>query len=136
MFVAVRIAGVDRRERRQERRLRAQGLALLLHTEMVGFRGSLESAAADDFRLRVIEPPPILLEYSDQLYLLGPAGGALLQMISTLNANDRFVADVTHFGTVDDPEALNGIRRSLRLALDCCNEAIAGLDQLIQARRT
>ena len=135
VFVALRIAGADRRERRQERRLRAQGLAVLLHTQLVGFQGTLERAIEGN-SYEQVQPPPKLVEYADQLYLLGTAGGALLQMISAVNAHNDFVTGASRFQRIIDHELKEGCRRSLVLALESCNEAIAGLDQLIRARRT
>jgi hypothetical protein len=133
ILATLRIAGADRRERQLERVLKAKALALLLQTQLVAFRGKLERAVEDPRNGGpVVAPPPILIERSDQLYLLGPAGGSLLQMISALNANADQVRASLEFGVGDAEGLLEGFRRSLALALECCDEALAGIDRIVR----
>jgi len=131
LFITLYIAGVDRRERARERRLRAQSLGLLLHTQLHAFRGAVERAIeAGAYSRAAIWPPAALVEHTDQLYLLGSAGGALLQMISTLNANETFVLEALQL-QASNTDVWPGIRFSLDAALTCCNEAIREIDRLL-----
>jgi hypothetical protein len=65
----------EKRDRESERRMRAQGLAFLLHTELLVFAGELDHQALYSYRLDPIKPPALVIGFADQLYLLGPAGG-------------------------------------------------------------
>jgi len=135
--VALWISRRDTRRRRQAERRRATGLAVLLHTEMVDFRHRLTSAMqATAFPDLKVSLPESLVQHSADLYLLGSAGGALLQMISTLRATNRQIDESQRkypTTTANIDRILRpGIVDSLRLARDACDEAIAALDKIIE----
>jgi hypothetical protein len=72
------IAGRDRRERMRSERLQAEGMALVLVTEMLAFRGTLERLIdAKILENCVVQAPTILYRFLDRLYMLGPAGWLL-----------------------------------------------------------
>jgi hypothetical protein len=128
------IADIDRRERWKERRLKAQALALLLHTQLVGFQGKIEVAISQgNYLLAGVQPPAALVARTDELYLLGKAGGLLLQMISTLNANEAFVLELQRL-QAQNGEVWGGVKQSLDGALACCTEAIVEISRLIAPR--
>jgi hypothetical protein len=137
--VAVWIARTDTRRAQAAERRRAQGLAILLHTEMVDFRYRIitvmEAASVNQMKLQL---PRSLVWRSADLHLLGSAGGHLLQMMSTLTANNRQIDEMERLAVVYDPPAYRDLRRgiiaNLQLTRDACDEAIAGLDRLIAAR--
>ena len=98
-----------------ERKLKAQGLALFLHTEMVDLSGRNQAAIASvDLKRAAVLPPPSLVEHAADLYLLSPAGGNLLQMASALNANARQVSELQEIGLVER-ELWSGIAANLGL---------------------
>jgi hypothetical protein len=59
---------------------RAQGLALVLVPVLRGFKPKIEVAIIRESKL---EPPDEVLHLLDQLYVLGVAGGFVLQMVAT-----------------------------------------------------
>lgn len=62
---------------------RAQGLALVLVPVLTGFRPKIE---ADLIRESQLEPPDEVLHLLDQLYVLGVAGGFVLQMVANASS--------------------------------------------------
>jgi hypothetical protein len=73
-------------ERATERRLRAQGLALLLLPDILVLKGEIE----DCIQNKTIYDIPVvvsdtLMDKTDQLYLMGETGGRLLQAIGMVN---------------------------------------------------
>ena len=126
----------DRRHTARERSLRAQGIALLLHTEMVEFGIRLRAVIdeRDVSSAARLEAPTTLLARVDELYLLGPSGGALLQMVSSLNATrpmslQAVEAMADHGLSIDDVWAKIG--SNLGIASADVREAIAGMDAII-----
>src|SRR3954464_3999210 len=65
---------------------RAQGLALLLIPVLIAFKPKLEVAIVRESKL---PPPDEVMHLLDQLYILGVAGGLILQMVGTLQAHER-----------------------------------------------
>jgi hypothetical protein len=65
---------------------RAQGLALVLIPVLTAFRPKIEAAIINESRPA---PPDEIMHLLDQLYILGVAGGSILQMVATLQANQR-----------------------------------------------
>jgi hypothetical protein len=117
-----------------ERRLQAQGLALLLHAELIAFEGQLAQSNVSLYRAE-ISPPELIIRFLDRLYLLGPAGGAILLMIGALEANKRtgmpsVIADVLDDDDGDERLKLRDER--IEIARKCCSEAVVELNKLIQ----
>jgi hypothetical protein len=78
---------LERRAAASERRARAIGLAILLHTDLVALQGAIDrTERAGALESEVLKVPASIVQYADQFYLLGTAGHALLQMISAINA--------------------------------------------------
>src|SRR5258708_15623239 len=65
---------------------RAQGLALVLIPALTAFRPKIEMAIIQGSKPA---PPDEIVHLLDQLYVLGLAGGLILQMVAVLQANQR-----------------------------------------------
>ena len=65
---------------------RAQGLALILIPVLTAFRPKIETAIIQESKPA---PPDEIVHLLDQLYVLGVAGGLILQMVAVLQANQR-----------------------------------------------
>jgi hypothetical protein len=131
--IAIWISRRDIRRVQQAERRRATGLAVLLHTEMVDLRHRITRAIASvTLTERRVTLPESLGQHSADLYLLGRAGGFLLQMISTLRAHNRQVDEMERLGEID-LELWNGLERNLEMIASACDEAIAGMDKIIEA---
>jgi hypothetical protein len=73
-------------ERATERRVRAEGLALLLFSDVLVLKGEIEDYIQNCTIYDVpVEAPATLVSKTDQLYLLGEWGGRLLQAIGMVN---------------------------------------------------
>lgn len=136
LLVTVLIAGADRRDRQLKERLEREGLALVLLTEMMAFRGvnerAIDSGSVDH---AIIETPQMLWRHVERLHILGTAGGALLQMLSGFNANDIIAKELLGFivdGEISNDEAWPSVKKSLTLSLGDCDEAIAGLKAIVK----
>jgi hypothetical protein len=131
LFITLYVADLDRRERAQERRLKARALATLLHSQLVAFQGELERAVKSQTYLgAAIRPPASLVERTDQLYLLGDAGNSLLQMIASLNANLVIISTLEREQVPSDPQFWKGIHTLLFAAQICCTGAVAEIDRI------
>jgi len=131
LFITLYIAGIDRRARSQQRRLRARGLATLLHTQLVGVLGQLDLAIKSrTYSEAAVQPPLALVASTDQLYLLGGAGTLLLQMVATLNANAAVIGDLEKMKAPFDAETWKSISTQLDAAQMCCTGAVAEINQI------
>ncbi len=136
ILATMHIAGADRRDRQRKERLEREGIALVLLTELIAFRGVLERA--EDSGLvtdAVIEITPMLSRYAERLHTLGEPGGALLQMLSGLSANKIVVADLLRnigAGKITNEEAWPHAARAVRLSVGACHQAIAGLKTIVK----
>src|SRR4051812_14450116 len=106
---------------------RAQGLALLLIPVLIAFKPKLEVAIVRESKL---PPPDEVMHLLDQLYILGVAGGLILQMVGTLQAHERA-----------EPAALenegarpSAAKQRLDTALRYCEDAISALMKLARVR--
>jgi hypothetical protein len=108
---------------------RAQALALLLIPVLIAFKPKLEVAIVRGSKL---PPPDEVMHLLDQLYILGVAGGLILQMVATLQADER-----------DEPAAIdnegarssyNRAKQRLNSALHYCEDAINALMTLARVR--
>jgi undecaprenyl pyrophosphate phosphatase UppP len=109
---------------------KAQGLALILVAVLVAFKPKIEAAIAQQSK---IEPPDEALRLLDQLYVLGVAGGLILQMIATLQAHDQAASPSDEAEDVRNSYASIG-RQRLDLALRYCEDAIDALTKLTRVR--
>lgn len=77
----------EARHQAQERKLRADAMALLLHPDILVLKGEIESAIDSGSILqKPVTVPSNLLTRADNLYLLGDAGALLLQAMGMTNA--------------------------------------------------
>ncbi len=114
-----------------DRLRRAQGLALVLVAVLVEFRLKIETAMVHQSKL---DPPDEVLHVLDQLYILGVAGGFILQMVASLQANNQLVPP-----PLDDAEDARSsyasiTRQRLTDALRYCDDAVGALTKLIRTR--
>jgi hypothetical protein len=112
-----------------ERRMKAQGLALLLQPELLAFKAQIERClpGTDD----PPNTPETITRFTDQLYLLGPPGGAILQMLGLLNAQRRLA--VLAFADKQEQKAARRLARERwHIALENCEQALAGLHVIIE----
>ena len=109
---------------------RAQGVALVLVPVLTAFRSKIEAALIRESKL---EPPDEVLHLLDQLYVLGVAGGFVLQMVAALQANQRAELPLD-----DDENARSSYnsmaRQRLGDALRYCDDAINALVKLTRVR--
>ena len=110
---------------------RAQGLALVLVPVLRGFKPKIEVAIIRESKL---EPPDEVLHLLDQLYVLGVAGGFVLQMVATLHAHQRAEEPRND----DDGSARSSYnsmaKPRLADALRYCEDAIDALVKLTRVR--
>ena len=89
-IVAVYIAATipvraEKARREDELRLRRQGLALLLISEVLSLKGEVETAIKSGNLYKTpIQTPESLRDRLDELYILGETGGRLLQTVGIL----------------------------------------------------
>ncbi|SHH06694.1 hypothetical protein [Bradyrhizobium erythrophlei] len=110
---------------------RAQGLALILVPVLREFKPKIEAAIIQESKL---EPPDEVLHLLDQLYVLGVAGGFVLQMVAILQAHQRALAPPNDENS-DARSSYNSMaRQRLGDALRYCSDAIDALLKLTRAR--
>jgi hypothetical protein len=113
-----------------DRTRRAQGLALVLVPLLISFKPKIEAAIIQESKL---EPPDEVLQRLDQLHVLGIAGGLILQMVATLQANQRAERSLNENET--DRSIYSSIaRQRLDGALSDCEDAIDALVKLTRMR--
>lgn len=132
-------------ERKTDRALQAQGIALLIRPSLVVLKGKLdrelrmvrEGAAPHEFR--AVKVPETITGQIDQLWMMGVAGGHTLQLVSTLDADDQNLAEFTHYmnGAEQAPITISKMLRAraktLDFALDDTNDALAQIETLLAA---
>lgn len=82
-----------------------------------------------------IQAPTILFARHDDLYLLGEAGGHILQMLSALNvSNDQLnrLKAVLYPNQNEHDAVLRGIRDNLQIAREGCRDSANGLAKIIR----
>jgi hypothetical protein len=132
--------------RERDRRLRAEGMALLLIPEIIVLKGEIETCIdSGSIYDALLEVPESLVSKTDQLYLLGPSGGRLLQAIGMVNGvaaqTRRFQAVATNNGVPIQSKAAAGAPiwqnnvDTLRLCLMNLNEAVEQIQKIIGAAR-
>ena len=109
---------------------KAQGLALILVAVLVAFKPKIEAAITQQSK---IEPPDEVLRLLDQLYILGVAGGLILQMIATLQVHNQAAPPSDEAEDVQNSYASIG-RQRLDLTLRYCENAINALTKLTRVR--
>ena len=109
---------------------RAQGLALILIPVLTAFKPKIETAIIQE---RKPAPPDEVVHLLDQLYILGVAGGSILQMVAVLQANRR--AERPHNENENAQSMYNSIvRQRLGDALRYCEDAMQALMRLTRIR--
>src|SRR5664280_1025305 len=105
---------------------RAQGIALVLIPVLTAFRPKIEAAIIQESQP---SPPDEIMHLLDQLYILGVAGGLILQMVATLQANER--AELPAVENEGARSSYNSMaRQRLDSALRYCEDAIGALMKL------
>ena len=109
---------------------RAQGVALVLIPVLTTFRPRIEAAIIHESKPA---PPDEIIHLLDQLYILGVAGGSLLQMVATLQANQR--SELPANANETARSSYNSVvRQRLSDALRDCDDAGGALQKLARAR--
>jgi len=109
---------------------RAQGLALILIPVLTAFRPKIEKAIIQESKPA---PPDEVVHLLDQLYVLGVAGGSILQMVAMLEANQRAERPLNE--NEDDQSMYKSIaRQRLGDALRYCEDAMQALMKLTRIR--
>jgi hypothetical protein len=109
---------------------RAQGLALVLIPALTAFKPKIEAAIIQESKP---VPPDEVMHLLDQLYILGIAGGLILQMVAVLQANQR--AELLTNENEKARSLYNSIaRQRLGEALRYCNDATYALMKLTRLR--
>jgi hypothetical protein len=112
-----------------DRLRKAQGLALLLIPVLNEFKPKLEAAILHQSKL---PPPDEVMHLLDQLYILGVAGGFVLQMVATLQAHARAELPAVENGGAVPYNSTTRLR--LDNALRYCEDAISALLKLAHVR--
>jgi uncharacterized protein YqfA (UPF0365 family) len=126
------------RTRLREKVLEAQGLAILLGPLTKLLHGKVTAAQNEEWlENHPVEIPGAILSRLDRLWIMGGAGGNLLQAVAALQANNAFIA-ACDGGAALNPEeygqAVANSRRSLALACEECDEASEQIMILIAHR--
>jgi hypothetical protein len=109
---------------------RAQGLALVLIPVLTAFRSKIEAAIIQEGKPAA---PDEVMHLLDQLYILGVAGGLILQMVAVLQANQR--AELPPSEDENARSSYNSItRQRLGDALRYCDDALYALMKLTRVR--
>ena len=113
-----------------DRLRRAQALALVLIPALIAFKPKIEMALIQESKPA---PPDEVVHLLDQLYVLGVAGGSILQMVAVLQANQR--AERPHNEDENAQSMYNSIaRQRLGDALRYCEDAMQALMKLTRIR--
>jgi hypothetical protein len=126
-------------DRATERRLRADGLKLLIISDILVLKGEIETCIhRGNIYEPPIEPSATLMSKTDQLYLLGETGGRLLQTIGIVNGvaaqSRRYQAAATTNGVPTNSKRAAGVMiwnnnvKSYRLCLMNLDEAIKAIN--------
>jgi transposase len=139
IVATIYIASKDRRERKKSERLRAEGIAVQLVTEMVGFKGQLKLVINRRLmRDSLVQAPTILYRLIESLYLLGAPGESFHKMLSMLAANNIMVEELqrTTRTLEEENEAwAKFVGPNLDSALASCDEGIEGLYAILKNAR-
>jgi len=129
-------------ERETEKRLRADGLKLLLLPDVLVLKGEIETHIdSGSIYDTPIEVPAGLASKTDQLYLLGEAGGRLLQTVGIVNGvaaqTRRYQAAATVNGVPIQSKAGAGLQiwRNNVSSLDLCLMNLNEFIELVQSAR-
>jgi len=130
----------ERGERADKIRLRGQALAIVLHPALLLLKGSLVLALEGRDTLEDLDvPPPSALEkYIHDYWMMGPAGGHILQLISILRTHHDIVRQWQGVATGvafrnGEEEFRHLCRNRLSLALESCRDAIRSTNTLIDS---
>jgi hypothetical protein len=94
------------------------------------FRTKIEAAIVQESKLAA---PDEVMHLLDQIYILGVAGGLILQMVAVLQANQR--AELPPNETEDARSSNHSIaRQRLGDALSYCDDALYALIKLTRVR--
>ena len=93
ILVPYRLSKSERDRRSVDRKLEAQGLAVLVHAPLLVLEGQIERDIQSALSINglIVRPPDIIVDNIQRLWVMGRAGGLILQMISGLNANERLI---------------------------------------------
>ena len=127
LFIAIavpwRIHLNESRQRKSEKRLQGQAIAILIRPILIVLRGTIERAMVagsnGDYAAMDVEVPSSIKEQVNLLWLMGSAGGHVLTVISALDANSRLVRE--HIGVKNPTQSQ--INERLRLTLECLENA-------------
>ena len=109
---------------------KAQGFALVLIPVLTAFRSKIEAAIVQESKPAA---PHEVMHLLDQIYILGVAGGLILQMVAVLQANQR--AELPPNENEDARSSYNSIaRQRLGDALSYCDDALYALIKLTRVR--
>jgi adenine-specific DNA methylase len=132
----------EARFRAADRRLRAEGMALLLLPEIIVLKGEIETHIEEGSVYDIpVAVPTSLSSKTDELYLLGETGGRLLQAVGMVNGVAAQTRRYQAIGMLEGAPVLSksgiglGIWRnnvkSLGLCLMNLDEAIEQIQKLI-----
>jgi hypothetical protein len=131
LFVVLQNRGAKSREE-TDRIRRAQGLALLLIPILSSFELEIETAIIQECE---IAPPDEVIHLLNQLYIIGVAGGYILQMVAILQAHQRFGPIEASESETEARAAHNSLaRKRLSIAQHYCEDAIRAMTKLTQVR--
>ncbi len=131
----------ERRQRETEKRRQGQGIAVLISPILLVLDGAIERAIVagsnGNYSAMDIEMPSSVIEQVNLLWLMGPAGGHVLNVISTLDANSRLIREQL---SVRNPTQSHINQRSglalerLAIARDAVADAVAAMEVLINSK--
>lgn len=137
IWVPFRIHSNQERERQREIRLRGQAMALLIDPLLRAIDGEIEHLGT----LRPEDPsqidlPESIMSLSDHMWLMGEAGGSVLQLIGIIQIHNRILEETPILPIdMEEEQRLEFARlfhERLGFARECISEALAAIDRLIQ----
>jgi hypothetical protein len=127
------------RLRKEERRLEARGLAILLYPELVHLEIRLARARNEEVvDGPLIETPVHVLSMANRLHVMGPAGDLLLELLASLSVNQQLVAEtqtrIIDGAAASAEDSRRHVRERLERAAGICTAATRATLDLIESR--
>ena len=139
IWVPFKIHSNETRRREREIRLKGQAIALLIEPLLRAIDGQIDREGfVRPEGSRQIEIPETILSLSRDLWLMGEAGGNVLQLIGILQAHNRILEDTISVPADMDEEERREFSRlfheRLNLARECLTDAFAAFDMLLKRK--
>jgi hypothetical protein len=127
---------LDRRDQLADRRLQAQAIALVTQADLLVLKGAIDRALKVNLLNSArVKLPPSILDNIERLWVMGNAGGAILQLVGTLNAHEALIdqgMEMLTFSYPNPDDLLRLARERLEYAREACMEALSHIETLLE----